>query len=197
MDRCEACGGTIVWDYRTGDIICSSCGLVIGRIYEHEEERSGDKKAEETCGKKQQSYPKSFRLYLKISRRKPRDLLIDEERFRAFLKDGKAIRVFAHPKDAYLRKMLEKNESLREIYEGYVEKNPKLSCRTMRAKVASAMILQLYFSGRKIRGEDISRIARETGVSKWHAAKLIDILGRYYPPLSSGQRSRIHRRCSP
>jgi len=26
--KCSTCGGTLIWDYERGEVVCSSCGLV-------------------------------------------------------------------------------------------------------------------------------------------------------------------------
>ena len=34
-NQCPSCGGILVWDYQMGEVICSSCGLVIDKIYDY------------------------------------------------------------------------------------------------------------------------------------------------------------------
>jgi uncharacterized Zn finger protein (UPF0148 family) len=34
-NKCPVCGGDLVWDYESGEIVCSRCGLVVDRIYDY------------------------------------------------------------------------------------------------------------------------------------------------------------------
>lgn len=37
--KCPSCGGTLVWEEEGGYVVCSSCGLVVDRIYEEKQPR--------------------------------------------------------------------------------------------------------------------------------------------------------------
>ena len=34
-EKCPECGGALVWEYRSGLVVCSSCGYVVDRIYDY------------------------------------------------------------------------------------------------------------------------------------------------------------------
>lgn len=73
--KCPACGGALVWDEEEGYVVCSSCGLVVDRIYEEKHTRIREDETT-SAGKKKGSwrrvispeYRERLRLYEKSFR---------------------------------------------------------------------------------------------------------------------------------
>ncbi|RLG80601.1 MAG: TFIIB-type zinc ribbon-containing protein [Thermoprotei archaeon] len=40
--KCPICGNTLIWDYQSGEVICSTCGYVVDRIYYYGPDREDE-----------------------------------------------------------------------------------------------------------------------------------------------------------
>ncbi|MCD6195602.1 MAG: TFIIB-type zinc ribbon-containing protein, partial [Staphylothermus sp.] len=73
-NQCPVCGGILVWDYQRGEVICSSCGLVVDRIYDYSPLRENEEtitwrnikiRNNPKKNKKLHEYKLHIRLYIK------------------------------------------------------------------------------------------------------------------------------------
>ena len=73
-NQCPVCGGILVWDYQRGEVICSSCGLVVDRIYDYSPLRENEEtitwrnikiRNNPKKNKKLYEYKLHIRLYIK------------------------------------------------------------------------------------------------------------------------------------
>jgi len=191
MLRCEMCGGELVWDYRTGDVICSSCGAVVDRIYVEEKTNQAEERMVR-IGRNASTAPKSYRMFRSVYRRMSsgRKLTINNDSFQSFLKTGKHVGVLEHPVNQELRRILSSDEELSMIYRK-IERSHAFSGRTMRTKVAAAMIIRSYrHGGEKEVKRDLGEISRVTGLGKWHLYRITALL-LPRPPSEKAQRSRM------
>ncbi|MGC8678178.1 MAG: hypothetical protein ACP5TH_00015 [Fervidicoccaceae archaeon] len=167
MEECSGCK-ELIWDYRTGDIICSESGEICEKIYvEDDAPARVEGEGKKSRGRKkdlQRSYRAYFRLLKKAKRK---GLLISEEGFMRYLSSGKQVMVFSHPKTPSLMRFIMENEIIRRAFER-VSRDPRFSGRTLRAKAAAAMILAS--------SDSIARIAEVTGLSPEHIARLRKLL---------------------
>jgi len=187
MYRCPVCGSTqVIWDEFRGEVICSSCGLVIDQIY-YTYRTSGEKTAEDKSregkdNRKISGKPgRILRIYNRLfgswSLRKGLDVDINSlETLSSGVYTG---RVFRHHRDTLLEKMFDISPSLKKIYE-YTSMFPKLSSRTFRARLLISYML-LKESGNGFASNEI--LSRAFSISKNHLNRVKKEL-RNYPELS-------------
>lgn len=164
-ENIEKCDDKLIWDYRTGDIICRNSGLVVGKIYDYEpaEEEKGFFKGEKKeIGKISFKAPRSYILYRKLQRKmRKRKLSLNEEMFKQYMRTGKQLMVLSFPGFSE-EEILGRDESLRGLYEE-IKRDPRFSGRTARAKIAIAMM---------VKGYENREISALTGLSSSHIARL-------------------------
>ena len=184
--RCPFCGSeNLIWDFATGSIICTSCGSVIDVIYEYENghhnptatyRRSSVVDAvlykEKTAKNRRRLMLIMSRtaLYSRIRRRIRKERIVNEEAFIALASGVKPQRhLIEHRMDEKLRRRLATDLSYLVPYLEIVERDPVLSSRTFRGKVAIAMILHsMRTTGRPC----LKRIAQELRMSLTHVKRL-------------------------
>ena len=180
--KCPNCGSeNIIWDYIKGCSVCTSCGLVIDQLYEEflwyakaeDEHRYYNYMSvrEALYEKRKRVYAQSMRkkmhmisLYERYAKRARKNVTVDLESLRR----GTG-RIYRHVKEPELESLLDRDEELRRILENIIERDPVLSSRTFRGKVALALMIKAIMHGSHPNIEDISSI---TGVSRTHARRL-------------------------
>ncbi len=183
MYRCPICGSTeIVWDEFRGEVVCSSCGLVMDQIYYTNRgfvEDLADKKIRKRVGY-DRSYEKPgrvLRMYNKLfgSWSLRRDLDVNINSLETLVNGVYTGRVFRHSRDVLLEKMLDISPTLKKIYE-YTSLFPKLSSRTFRARLLISYVL-LKKSGNGFASNDI--LSRAFSISKNHLNRVKKELNKY------------------
>ncbi|MCC6061360.1 MAG: TFIIB-type zinc ribbon-containing protein [Desulfurococcales archaeon] len=186
MYQCPKCGSKeIIWDPERGEVVCSSCGLVIDEIYYYPKtfvELKGDaheiknrrsvkeKNSREKPGEILSIYGKLFGWW---SLR--RDIDIDKDRLLQFSRGGYNGRIFVHKKDRELEKMFEISPSLKKIYD-YTSIFPKLSSRTFRARLLISYILLRDLYGSHV---STSLMSKAFSVSRNHLIRIRRELQKY------------------
>lgn len=156
----EACKEELIWDYRTGDVICASTGEIVDRIYLYSSIKEEGEKAERA--KVLNRVPESYRAFKSIAKK---GFVVNENAFIKFMNSGNQVMVLEHPLTPKLRRMLEKDDELKRAYkmvEGIMRG------RTFRAKVAAAMLIA--------KDSSVVKVAEETGLSPEHVARLRKML---------------------
>ena len=186
MIACPECGSTnIIWDYRTGYIVCSECGIVIDRIYvqytgkniiesrgtnNHLISKAFDRKERKKEYNRKRAHLRRITKLLNEVKNKPY-LTIDARAVEEYLMGERAhVKLFK-----YKTWKPENDLLLKKIIDKVVNTDPILASRTERAKWAIAkIILQLVING-KI---DTKSIANETKLSITHIRRLINTVQR-------------------
>ncbi len=186
MIACPECGSTnIIWDSRTGYIVCSECGIVIDRIYvQHtdkkiiENKRTNNRLISKAFNRKERK--KEYNR--KKSRLRKITKLLNEVRNKPHLTvDTKAVEEYLMGERAHVKLFKyktwkpEDNLLLKKIIDKVINTDPILASRTERAKWAIAKIfLQLVINGEV----NARSIANETKLSITHIRRLINIVQR-------------------
>lgn len=179
--KCPYCGSPeVVWDYERGDIICTTCGTVIERIYvmnpsssmNEDFETLKDIKSFDRMPKLSRTTKEYLKLLkeLKHSKRLSGKARIDTARFMNYVKLGdnrvKVIKVDVA--DTTLMNDAKVNKVLR-----IMKKYPRLFSRTDRAKVALALIAISLLTKEYLQ---ITKISKSTGLSRMHIRRLLKIV---------------------
>ncbi len=194
--KCPLCGlGPIVWDWSRGDVICSSCGVVIDRIYDESHETISKRNSKDEGEGKgpggirmriiREKENLLRRKYIKSIRRidvyasivvKRKGIIVNEEAFKEYLMGLRPrVRILAHEKDYELKKVLNENPALQRMFR-LIDKVPKLSSRTFRGKFAAAYILHELARDAV---PDIDTIAKITGLSSVHVRRITNEISKY------------------
>jgi len=183
---CPNCGAeALVWDYEHGYIVCSNCGVVIEQMFEEHyfalSQGARIPVGMELCSvrkglEKKRRFArelilrekvKFLRKYEELRSRARKDVIID---INAMMNGG---RVFVHVKENEIRQKVLQDQEVRSILENIVNRDPVLSSRTFRGKVALALIIKNIRNG----GDPcIEEICKLTGISKTHARRLLALL---------------------
>ncbi len=180
--RCPYCGGILVWDYSRGDVVCSVCGAVVDRIYTAPQ----TKVIEENLSVKPNSrnrLPRSYKLFVKISRRiknSKKELIIDSKKFQSVVRNGeKPVNLLYSRRDDPSQITVEKDPVIREILEKTIRKNPRLASRTLRGKVAAALLVKyLFLENRKPDPTLFREVANMSGSSLVHVRRIYALVRR-------------------
>jgi len=186
MIKCPRCGSEeIIWDPERGEVICSSCGLVIDEIYYHPRTFVELKRNVNEGGNRRSARKKSSRekpgeilsIYEKLFGwwRLRRNIDIDKDRLLQFSREGYNGRIFVHKKDRELQKLLEISPTLKKIYD-YLENFPRLSSRTFRARLLISYILLKDPYGNEMNTSILSKIF---SFHKVHTRRIIRMLQKY------------------
>lgn len=182
--ECDYCGSQdVVWDFKNGFVVCSSCGSVLERIYSAPSVRLETARlsvreryvnASELSDKLRRV--KTFRS-VRSKMKKP-DLALDNVAFAEYLA-GKRGHVKLYVKKSSAER-LRKLTELPEVKEALrtIEKYPLLASRTDRVKVASALIYLIAKKGGKL-SSALRLASRLTGASEVHLKRVVKVLRRY------------------
>lgn len=187
--KCHECGSTnIMWDYRTGSIVCCNCGLVLDIIYEYKPLKPYMEKSREvktfnetkpTISKayiiKQRidkHYRRNYRIKetLKIlSKINKKNLVIDEKALQEYL-DGKRghVKILKHEAGIKL------DDTIKILVEKVINSDPILASRTERAKVAIAyLLLKIVSNEHEL---NLHEVAKKTSLSVTHVKRLLSLI---------------------
>ncbi|MEM0100510.1 MAG: TFIIB-type zinc ribbon-containing protein [Desulfurococcaceae archaeon] len=151
--KCSACGGSLVWDYEHGEVVCSNCGLVHDKITTLEimeyKDSTYNNSSETRKPRVDHRYPisrkykhhiKLYRKCLRIVKGKPW-LEVDYDKL---LENGKFIHTVKSRASMKALKNIEENgywDIVREGLEYIVSINPAFLARSERSKYALAYIV--------------------------------------------------------
>ncbi len=184
--KCPNCGSErVIWDYARGYSVCTSCGLVIEQLYEeflwsakhdsNDAPRHSLSVREAIAKSRCKVYDRSMRrklrmisLYEYYSKRARKNVTVNIDN----LRNGKG-RIYEHVRERELVELLERDKELKNILNDVIERDPILSSRTLRGKVALALMIREMKNGAYPNVEEISRI---TGISRTHARRLLAML---------------------
>ncbi len=175
MLRCPLCGShNLVWDFERGEVVCTACGYVVEQIYVSNEVRHIPENIRHgtrgyvTLSKETRKFLELVK-HVKVSRK---ELYIDWDSFREYVRTGKRIRVLklrVRPIPKSLREVVEPVMKIIEMY-------PRLSSRTVRGKVAASLIALYLALGAR---PSLVTIARLVGVSRTQLARIMKLVKVY------------------
>jgi len=184
--KCWYCGSEdVAWDYRTGSVVCRSCGLVLDVIFDNSSGFVEDGVAvlhrtssarpvtANHLGGGLRSIEYRVRKYEKLVRHARRGVVVDV----TALDLGSRIRVYKGSVDELLKPL---EESLREFLE-VIEEDPLLGSRTYRGKIAAAFILREVVT--KGVAPNVSTVVKTCLVSQAQARRIIKLVERRLPRL--------------
>ncbi|WP_244372325.1 TFIIB-type zinc ribbon-containing protein [Staphylothermus marinus] len=158
--KCPVCGGTLIWDYESGEVVCSKCGLVVDKIYDYGVSREREDVVEwrevklKTYPKKNhilKKYKYHIRLYntaQNIVKNKPW-LEID---YSKILETGKMIKTIKSIATIKAEKNITEKNLWDKVEKGieYIEKtHPATLARSDRGKYALAYMIYYYIQKTK------------------------------------------------
>jgi len=184
--KCWYCGSEdVVWDYRTGSVVCRNCGLVLDMIFDASTGFVEDEVAvlrrmsparamtANHLGSDLRSIEHRVKKYEKFARHARRGVVVDV----TALNPGSRIRVYRGSVDEVLKPL---EESLREFLE-VIEEDPLLGSRTYRGKIAAAFILREVVT--KGVTPNVSTVVKTCLVSQAQARRIIKLVERRLPRL--------------
>jgi len=170
--KCEVCGGVLVWDYEYGEIVCSQCGVVHGRIFSSdipgyhtsEKHSRGDQVEKSSANTLKPSlfkYRRLLRLYL-TANRKIRGKPWLEVNYNKLFETGRFVKTITSVASMKARESIEKHEYWEIINRGLKvleTVNPALLARSERCKYALAyMIAKTIETGEIPSEEEVTSI---------------------------------------
>lgn len=195
---CPYCGSQeIVYDFIHGYMVCVECGTVIDTIFIEYYEANFDRmyyvyKNEGLPSTRKGIEKKRIRsklrdysrmnleivVYEKYAKRSRKNVYVDiNAALEKELKSNTKTRVYHH-KDEDKVLSLAENPEIKTIIENIVNKDPILSSRTPRGKVALALIIRNIVEGVE---PDVNELCRLTSMSLVHVRRLISLINRRMP----------------
>jgi len=114
------------------------------------------------------------KIYEKYAKRARKNVYVDFEtaikREKGELYSG---RIYRHKADGKITEILDSDPLVKHILDNIINKDPILSSRTPRGKIALALILKHIIEGHEI---DLDDICRKTSLSSVHVKRLINLL---------------------
>ncbi|WP_440060154.1 TFIIB-type zinc ribbon-containing protein [Thermogladius sp. 4427co] len=186
MEKCPVCGGSLVWDYREGVIVCGSCGLVVDRIYEYgykqkySDEPGTRRNTRVRSIIDKRAYNTRLKLYkriYKIVREKPW-MTIDADRV---LETGRFVNTIKSKASILAEENIVEN-GLKELVEKGLEiiksENPALLARSFRGRYALAYMVAYAKTTGDIPPEDF--IVKTFNISSTSYKRLKSIVRKYW-----------------
>jgi transcription initiation factor TFIIIB Brf1 subunit/transcription initiation factor TFIIB len=190
-ERCPYCNGILVWDYRTGDVVCSRCGAVIDRIFVMERDIQRDEAVSREARRGLPKTPKSYKMFVKMYDRISKgrkNIYINNTRFADVMNGGKQVRVYDSPRNNASKKTVEEDPLVRDILEKVVRRNPRLASRTERGKVAAALLIKMLLIEKEKASSKLFReVASKSGASVGHIKRIYREVKKTVPPILSGR----------
>lgn len=172
--RCPLCGSpNLVWDFERGEVVCTSCGYVVEQIYVSEtryvsETVRSDAKGYMTLSRETKKFLELMK-YVKVSRK---ELYIDWDSFRQYVRTGRRVRVLKLRVRPIPKNLREAVDPVMKV----IEKYPRLSSRTVRGKLAASLLALYLALGTR---PNLVAIARLAGVSRTQLARIMKLIRIY------------------
>ncbi|ADM26885.1 Zinc finger TFIIB-type domain protein [Ignisphaera aggregans DSM 17230] len=187
----------IIHDFTHGYVVCGECGTIIDELYieffentSYEEAkpmglptvREGlNKKVARAMGMYIAKLSHDVAVYEKYAKRARKGVRVDLEMIQRRLA-GDKVRVYRHESEDKLRELIEGDAILRSIIDRIIDRDPLFSSRTLRGKIALALIIKQLIT----RGDiDYEEIARQAHMSKTHIKRLVKLLKLRYRDIAS------------
>ncbi len=178
--KCEFCGSILIWDYERGEVVCSHCGIVQGKLISSDipdyaiskreeylslrEKRFGDNRVRVSSPK----YRKILKLYSTVSK-KISDKPWLEVDYNKLFTTGRFVKTIISLASIRARKSIEKHNYWELVNKGLkvLEKiNPALLARSERCKYALAyMVTRIIETGKMPSEEEIVSVFNVSGTS--------------------------------
>jgi uncharacterized Zn finger protein (UPF0148 family) len=152
--KCSICGGLLIWDYEKGEVVCSNCGLVHGKLttlevaeYRVVDNCNNFKEVRKQSGKTRSLESREYKYHLKLYRKcvkiiKGKPWL--EINYEKVLESGKFIHTIKSRASMKALRNIDENGYWSMIQEGlkYIASiNPAFLARSERSKYALAYIV--------------------------------------------------------
>lgn len=197
--QCPYCGSlNLVHDFSHGYVICPLCGTVVDTIFiEFYEEQTSDNYIELNQGlpsirkgleKKKMHIMKTIltrisanvTIYERYAKRAKKNVYVD---FEAVLKREKhrmstVSRIYRHKDEDRILRLVAEDPMIRSIMDNIINKDPILSSRTPRGKVALALIIKNLVEGTSV---DLHDLCKKTSMSPIHMKRLINLAMKRLP----------------
>uniref|UniRef100_A0A7C5UV00 TFIIB-type domain-containing protein n=1 Tax=Ignisphaera aggregans TaxID=334771 RepID=A0A7C5UV00_9CREN len=188
---CIYCGSqNLIYDYIHGYIVCSDCGTINDNIFIEyfiaiEDDDIFEFKGFPTVregfekkiirGKLRQlaKINNELKIYESFAKRTRKDIYVDWNALQKKLEGSKSSRIYKHIAEESIEKMINSDQIIKLIIENIIETDPVLSSRTLRGKVALAIILKHLILENDV---DMNRIAKEASLSKIHIKRLLTLI---------------------
>ena len=189
--KCVECGSkSLVWDYKSGFIVCSSCGIVNDRIVTGDLPRDRENGVPTTKFRKS-AYHKwirqkeqSYMEFKRVSRKRgigSKELIVDSSTFEEYVSGKrKPVKLLLTEGSLRARRLLTENGEIRFIVENIIRKHPTLNSRTERAKVALALIMLYMRESKSLDSKVVKEISEKTGASCSHIRRLHSLLEKTF-----------------
>ncbi len=202
--QCPICASeALVWDYEHGYIVCTNCGTVVETLYEEfyyaepvrytvknglPTVREGFvKKKQREQGLRLRTRSKEVKLFETYIKRARKGVTVDLEALKQLLTMGTTNkRIYVHTTEPKLRELMTQDHELSSLI-ALIERDPLLSSRTLRGKVAIALMLKYLLHGLE---PDFDYISNVTSLSRTHVRRLYRQLSQRLNRIA--MRIRIH-----
>jgi transcription initiation factor TFIIIB Brf1 subunit/transcription initiation factor TFIIB len=166
--KCEFCGGTLVWDYASGEIVCSQCGVVQGKIFSsdipgyniastRDQQVSAERRhTHSTLKPYSPRYKRLLKLYLAASKRVSSKPWLEVD-YNKLFETGRFIKTITSLPSKRARESIEKYNYWETVNKGLrvlEAVNPALLARSERCKYALAYIVAMVTETGKIPSEE-------------------------------------------
>lgn len=173
--RCPLCGSqNLVWDFERGEVVCASCGYVIEPIYVSNEFRQVHEGSRRVV-KGYVTLTKETRKFLELMKyvkSSGKELYIDWDSFREYVRTGKRVRVLK----LRVRPVPENLKDVVEPVMKIIDRYPRLSSRTVRGKVAASLLALYLALGTR---PSLTALSRLVGVSRTQLARIMRLIRMY------------------
>jgi len=182
--RCPVCSSdAIIWDYYYGQIVCTNCGTVIDIVYTEYQHsitsnytRQGLPTVREGIARKRQreqgsrlrSQNREVRLYEIYARRARKDVIVNFEALKKVLHGSSKERIYIHKSEPKLREQISQDKELQQLL-AIIDQDPLLASRTLRGKVAIALMFKYVLNNTE---PDFDTISKFTSLSRTHVRRL-------------------------
>lgn len=198
--ECPYCGSKeLAYDFSCGYIICTFCGTTLDTIfiefyesstsYQINEYQIGSLSVRKGIEKKKLCSKKmmftkigmDIVVYEKYARRARKNVYIDLD---TVLKKEQGVstsaRVYHHKDEEKVVRIANEDPVVKRIVENVIDRDPILSSRTPRGKIALALIIKSILEGGNI---DLNELSKKTSMSVVHMKRLLNLVKNRIPYL--------------
>lgn len=181
--KCPICSSdTIVWDYYHGQVVCTNCGTVIDVVYIEYQYSVADnigrglptvregiaRKKQREHSSRLRSQSREVKLYEVYARRARKDVIVNFEALKKRLYGEGKERIYIHKFEPKLREQINQDKELQQLL-AIIDRDPLLASRTLRGKVAIALMLKYVLNNME---PDFDAISKFTSLSRTHVRRL-------------------------
>ncbi len=187
----------VIHDFVHGYVVCSECGTIIDELYieffeniKYEEIRPNglptvreglNKKVIRAIGMYIAKLSHDVAIYEKYAKRARKGVKVDLEMIQRKLA-GDKVRIYRHESEDKLKELIDSDIILKSIIDRIIDRDPLFSSRTLRGKIALALLIKQLITKGDI---DYDEIARQAHMSKTHIKRLVRLLKLRYKDIAS------------